>query len=68
MNDSELIMLKGLRKIEHRLNDRLIDFVIWWSYLGDFRPKFFDKIKKIGLDAYAHILAQYERFKERYRN
>gem|GEM_PF-1957411 len=36
--------------------------------MNDYRTNVFEKIKKIGLEAYAHILVQYERFKNRYRN
>jgi len=57
-----------LKKLEKKLNNRLVDFVIWWSYLNDYRTNVFEKIKKIGLEAYAHILIQYERFREWYRD
>ena len=56
------------KNTEKRLNNRIIDFIIWWSYLGDYRTNVFDKIKKMGLEAYAHILTQIERFKEWYRD
>ncbi len=56
------------RNIEKKLNNRLLDFVIEWSYLGDHRPKRFEKFKKIGMEAYVHILEQYEKFTHRYRN
>lgn len=57
-----------LKDIERKLNNRLVDFVIWWSYLGDYRSNVFEKIKKIGQEAYAHILIQWERWKERYKD
>lgn len=56
------------KKLERDLNNRLVDFVIWGSYLNDYRTNVFEKFKKIGLDAYAHILIQYERFKQWYRD
>jgi len=65
MNDREFIMLK---KIEKDLNNRIINWIIWWSYLGDYRPNFFQNIKKISLEAYTHILDQREKIKKRYRN
>jgi len=57
-----------LRELEKKLNNRIVDFVIWWSYLGDQRTYIFEKLKKIGLDAYAHILAQIDKFKEWYKD
>lgn len=46
----------------------MIDRIIGWSYLGSGREKFFRKTKIVCLEAYAHILQQYEKFKQRYRN
>lgn len=62
---SELAMLKD---IEKKFNNWIIDFVIWWSYLNDYRQRFFENIKKTGRDAYAHMLTQLERLKKWYRN
>lgn len=56
------------REREQKLNNWIIDFVIWGSYLGDTRTKFFANLKKLGLEAYAHILDQYSKFKHWYRN
>ncbi len=57
-----------LKKFEKRFNDRLIDFIIWWSYLNDYRTHVFEKIKKTGHEAYLHILDQFEKFKQWYRD
>ncbi|HMS91126.1 MAG TPA: hypothetical protein PKC87_02820 [Candidatus Absconditabacterales bacterium] len=57
-----------IKNIERRLNNRLVDFVIGGSYLNDYRTRVFEKTKKTVREAYEHILVQYERFKERYRN
>ncbi len=56
------------QNIEKRLNNRIVDFVIWWSYLGDNRTRIFEKTKKIGREAYDHIMIQFERVKKRYRS
>ncbi len=61
-------MLKELRNLEKGLNNRLVDFVIWWSYLNDYRTNVFEKLKKIGLEAYAHILGQIDKLKEWYHD
>lgn len=55
------------RAWEQKLNNRIIDFVIGGSYLGDSRTKFFTHLKKLGLEAYAHILDQYNKFTQWYR-
>lgn len=57
-----------LKKLEKNFNNRLIDFVIWWSYLNDYRTNIFEKLKKTGLDAYAHLLIQLEKLKEWYKD
>jgi len=35
--------------------------------MNDYRTHVFEKLKKTGHEAYTHILVQYEKFKEWYR-
>ncbi|MCX6824176.1 MAG: hypothetical protein NT085_03540 [candidate division SR1 bacterium] len=56
------------KKLEKDLNNRLIDFVIGGSYMNDYRTHVFEKFKKTGHEAYAHILVQWESFKQWYRD
>lgn len=61
------MLRKTLKTIETKLNNRIVDFVIGGSYMNDYRTNVFAKMKKMGLEAHTHILAQRERFKQRYR-
>ncbi|MCX6824846.1 MAG: hypothetical protein NTY80_01360 [candidate division SR1 bacterium] len=56
------------QNIEKKLNNWIVDFVIGGSYLSDSGTRFFEKIKKIGREAYDHIMIQFERVKKRYRS
>ena len=52
---------------EKKINKRLLDFVIWWSYLGDQGERIIFLVKKFLLDVYRHLQEQEERFKKWYR-
>ncbi len=52
---------------EKKLNHRLLDFIIWGSYLGDRGENFFVNIKKIAMEAYEHLLAKFKEFQRWYR-
>ena len=52
---------------EKKLNKILLDFVIGGSYMGDYGHNFVQSIRDFVVDAYEHLLEQWEKFKERYR-
>lgn len=53
---------------EKKLNKRLLNFIIWWSYLGDYGQRIADYIRTFVIDAYEHLIEQRELFKKWYRD
>lgn len=52
---------------EKKLNKWLLKVVIWWSYMGDYGHHIADTVRDFVVDAYEHLLGQWERIKKWYR-
>lgn len=52
---------------EKKLNKILLDFIIGGSYMGEHGQDIADTIRNFVIDAYEHLLEQWERFQKRYR-
>lgn len=53
---------------EKKLNKWLLNFIIWWSYLGDYGQRIVDYVRDFVVDAYKHLTEQWKLFQKRYRN
>jgi len=53
---------------EKKLNKILLDFIIGGSYMGEYGEHLVADVKQFFIDAYEHLLEQWELFKKRYRN
>lgn len=62
-----LLSKNMFEQYEKKINKILLDFIIGGSYMGDYGHRFVQNIRNFFVDAYEHLLEQWERFKEWYR-
>ena len=53
---------------EKKLNKVLLDFVIGGSYMGDYGQRFAHQVRDFIVDAYYHLIEQWEKVKAWYRD
>lgn len=52
---------------EKKLNKILLEFIIGGSYMGDHGQHIAEDVKQFFIDAYEHLIEQWEKFKKWYR-
>jgi hypothetical protein len=62
-----LMQLSMFEQYEKKLNKILLDVIIGGSYMGDYGQHLAEDVKQFFIDAYEHLVEQWEWFKKRYR-
>ncbi len=55
-----------IEKTEKKINDFLLNIIIWFSFLADSKYEINEFLRKHAIQIYEHLLEQYNKYKKLY--